>query len=141
MPQAWPHDPQLRMSLCRSAQPALGQQVCEVAQGAPDGKQPQLPPMHTVPVSHAALQPPQLWISIEVSTQVEPQQVPLQFPGWLGQMKPPEPAMSTLPPPPPPPESLQAAIEITLKAKNSERILVPPRQLATVPRAAVGVKP
>src|SRR5439155_15767388 len=87
--QTLPHMPQLRRSFMRSAQPPIGQQVCVIAQGAPDGKQPHLPPMHTVPPVQAALQPPQLLRSTEVLRHFSPQHVPWQFSGWFGQMSPP----------------------------------------------------
>ena len=90
-PQLVPHLPQLRMSFIRSAQPALGQQVWVMAQGAPEGRQPQWPPMHTVPPVQAALQVPQLLTSIDVGTHLVPQQDPWQFSGWSGQMPPPPP--------------------------------------------------
>ena len=79
-----------------SAQPPIGQQVCDIAHGAPDGKQPHLPPMHTVPPVQAALQPPQLLRSTEVLRHFSPQHVPWQFSGWFGQMSPP-PFMSNQP--------------------------------------------
>ncbi len=120
-PHEWPQAPQLRRSVMRSAQPALGQQVCVIEQGAPDGKQPQWPPMQTVPAVHLALQPPQLFTSMLVLMQVEPQHVPWQFSGWLGQMKPPDPlAMSG---PPPPFESLQEMkVKPIASVRNHKRI-------------------
>jgi hypothetical protein len=88
---ALPQVPQLRRSFIRLAQPALGQQVWPMPQGAPDGRQPHLPPMQTVPPVQAALQPPQLLRSMLVLMHCWPQQVPWQFSGWLGQMSPPPP--------------------------------------------------
>jgi hypothetical protein len=119
LPQMWPQAPQLRMSLVRSAQPALGQQVWPIEQGAPDGRQPQCPPTHTVPPLHTALQPPQLAALTVVSMQEVPQQVPEQFAGCDGQMPPPlVPPRSCLPPPTFPDDEQAWAINTDTTNKN-----------------------
>jgi hypothetical protein len=136
VPHEWPQAPQLRMSLVRSAQPALGQQVWPIEQGAPEGRQPQWPPTHTVPLVHAALQPPQLCTSIMVSTQLAPQQVPEQLSGWAGQMPPPlVPPRSCLPPPTLFPDEQACAINtdaiIKNESDNNQRIYLLPKPPGT----------
>jgi hypothetical protein len=145
LPHVWPQAPQLRMSLVRSAQPALGQQVCPIEQGAPEGKQPQCPPVQTVPAVQAALQPPQLCRSIIVSTQTLPQQVPEQFSGCAGQMPPPVvPPRSCFPPPTLPDDEQACAINTDAITKNesdkNQRIELLPKPPGTLHRAVVAVK-
>ena len=133
-PQEWPQLPQLRMSVMRLAQPALGQQVWSFEQGAPDGKQPQWPPMQTVPPVQAALQPPQLF-AIDLGVDAAgPQQVPWQLAGWPGQMPPLVPPMSFLVP-----DGLSLQPATVIKIANNRRIQASPNG-RTVPRTAVAVK-
>lgn len=96
-PHLLPHAPQLRMSESRLAQPRLPQQVWPMPQAAPDGGQPQWPPLHTVPDGQALPQSPQLSGSALTSRHWSPQHLPAHCSGCDGQMLWPAPASPPLP--------------------------------------------
>lgn len=115
-PHEMPQPPQLLMSESVNLQPTRGQQVCVALHGAPDGKQPQRPALHTWPGEQAIPQSPQLATSSWVSMQVEPQHLPPHCSGCAGQMP------AELPASLPPRVLGQPADRTTKTASQNDRI-------------------